>query len=66
MIELGWVTGGSEVDRQMAMLGGHCFVGASWAFGDVVEMVGSAVDVPAMSGSAVAVPSMSGSAMENA
>lgn len=53
-------------EQQLAfLLGRYPFV-SGWAFGDVVEMVDSAVTVPSMTGSALAVPSMSGSAMENA
>ena len=59
------VSGSPTAEKQLAhLLYGVPFVGAGWAFGDVVEMVNPAMSVPEMATPTMRTPGMADPSME--
>jgi len=65
MIEQAWTAAANDSDRHIAAMLGECFVGASWTFGDVVEMSGDAVTAPGIASDSVAQARFANDAVEN-
>ena len=66
MNERAWASDANDAARHLAVIFGDVFVGASWAFGDVVEMVGPAMAVPTLGSPSMVGPSMADPSMETA